>query len=202
MRMISKESKSMVYHRPECRYAQKMYKENRVQMYWDEAEGRGYRPCKCCDNIKFLYGLEQIDVEIFAKKHDMDIDIVNDELVIRTDAGCWKILYKKSRQNYMLLHRNYVKGRIALDEIDNVPYHHQGDVPFSKTIMKYVKYIQAHDAFKAGEVDYRTMPQSTKRQRSYYRTAKRRAEKRSAGRLDSLFLMVERKEGIKQLSFC
>lgn len=38
MRMMSRESTSMVYHRPECRYARKIYKRNRVQMNWDEAE--------------------------------------------------------------------------------------------------------------------------------------------------------------------
>ncbi len=102
----------------------------------------------------------------------------------------------------MLLHRNYVNGHIALDEINNVPYHYQGDFPFSNSIMKYVKHIQAHDEFKVSSVDYRTMPQSTERQRSYYRTAKRRAEKRSARKLVSLFTMIEQKEGIRSLSFC
>lgn len=38
MRMMSKDSTSMVYHRSECRYAQKIKKRNRVQMNWDEAE--------------------------------------------------------------------------------------------------------------------------------------------------------------------
>lgn len=202
MRMISKESTSMVYHRPQCRYARKINKENRLQMYWYEAEKQGYRPCKCCDEMRFLYSLEEGDIEYFAEKHNLDVDLINNELIIRTDAGCWKILYKKSRQKFMLLHRNYVKGRITLNEINKVPYHHQGDIPFSRSIMKYVKYIQAHDEFKVSSVDYRTMPQATERQRTYYRAAKRREEKRSDRRLDNLFLMIERKEGIKQLSFC
>ena len=202
MRMISKESKRMVYHRPQCRYAKKMKKKNRVQMYWDVAEKRGYRPCKYCDSAKYMYGLAEGEVEYFAEIHGLDVDFVNNEIVVRTDAGCWKILYKKHRQQFMLLHRNHVNGRITLEEVNKVPFHHQGDVPYSKNIMKYMKYIQSHDEFKLHQVDYRTMPQVTARQKSYYRTARRRAEKQNARRLDSLFVLIEQKEGIKQLSFC
>ena len=178
MRMISKESTNMVYHRPECRYALRINKKNWVQMDWDEARKQGYRPCKCCDEMRFLYGLEKENIECYSESHNLDIDLIKNEIIVRTDAGCWKILYKKSRQKFILLHRNYAKGRITLDEINKVPYHHQGDFPFSKSIMKYVRYIQAHDEFKLSPVDYRTMPQSTQRQRTYYRAAKRREEKR------------------------
>ncbi len=34
----------------------------------------------------------------------------------------------------------------------------------------------------------------------YYRAAKKREERRGANRLDSLFLLIEKQEGIKQLS--
>nr|WP_300840197.1 hypothetical protein [uncultured Acetatifactor sp.] len=69
--------------------------------------------------------------------------------------------------------------------------------------MKYLKYIKEHDRFKQNAPkDYRKLPQSTERQKRYYRTAKKREEKRSAKRLDSLFLMIEKQEGIKQLSYC
>lgn len=202
MRMISTESKNMVYHRSQCRYVQNIKKENRMQMYWQEAEKQGFCPCKYCDEMKFLYRLEECDLEYFAEKNNLDIELVNNEIIIRTDVGCWKIIYKKSKQKFMLLHRNYVNGRITLDEINDVPYHPQRDFLFSISIMKFVKYINAHDEFKSSEVDYRTMPRSTERQRTYYRSAKRREEKRSAKRLESLFLMLEQKEGIKSFSFC
>lgn len=46
------------------------------------------------------------------------------------------------------------------------------------------------------------MPQDTRQQKLYYRAAKKREEKRRARRLDNIFLMIERKEGIRELSFC
>ena len=127
MRMLSMESKSMVYHRPECRYARKVYKRNRMQMTWEEAEHHGYRPCKCCDGINFLYKLDEESIQYFAEMNNMDVDLKDNKIYVRTDVGCWKIVYKRSNQKFILLHRNYVSGRINLDEVDNAPYHRQGD---------------------------------------------------------------------------
>ena len=202
MRMMSIESKNMVYHRPQCRYAQKIQKRNRVQMYWHMAENSGYQPCKCCDTIRFLYRLEEIDVQIYAEKHNMNVDLVKDEIIVRTDAGCWKILYSKKKQKFKLLHRNYVNGRIFINEVDEAPFHRQKDFCNSDSIMQYVKYIKAHDEFKLNPVEARYMPRSTGRQKNYYRSAKKREEKHAARRLDSLFLMIEKNESIKKLSFC
>lgn len=96
-----------------------------------------------------------------------------------------------------------MRGRISLDEVDNAPYHRQGDMADSDSIMKYLKYIQKHDEFKLNmPVDLRQIPQDTKLQKAYYKSAKKREVKRNARHLDRLFLMIECKEGIKQLAFC
>ena len=204
MRTMSKQSGSMVYHRPECRYARKIYKRNRMQLPWQDAERKGYRPCKCCNTMKFLYGLEQDAIEAFCKQqHSMDADFVNNEVYVRTDVGCWKIHYKAKEQKFILFHRNYVKGHIALEDVEKVPYHRQRDMHEAGSIMRMLRYIQGHDEFRQfGPADYRQMPRRTRQQRHYYNSAKRLQEKRTARRLDSLFLMIEKKEGIKQLSMC
>lgn len=203
MRMMSRGSTSMVYHRPECSYTRKIYKRNRLQMKWEEAEWRGYRPCKCCDGAKFLYNLESENIEYFADQHNLDVDLKNNIIYVRTDVGCWKIVYKRSIQKFILLHRNYVSGRISLDEADSAPFHRQGDMAEAGSIMKYLKYIRNHDEFKQSmPADYRKLPRDTRKQKVYYESAKRRAEQCSARRLDNLFSLVERQEGIKSLSFC
>ena len=101
MRMMSKDSTSMVYHRPECRYARKIYKRNRVQMNWDEAEWKGYRPCKCCDGAAFIYKLELYNIECFAEQHNLDVDLKNNKIYVRTDVGCWKIVYNRNSYYYI-----------------------------------------------------------------------------------------------------
>ncbi len=203
MRIMSRESSNMVYHRPECRYAGKIRKKNRVQMKWEDAEWKGYRPCKCCDGIDFLYKMEQEKIERYAEQFNLDVDFKDRKIYVRTDAGCWKIIYKIRNQRFILLHRNYVNGRIDLEDAEKAPFHRQGDMPESGTIMKYLKYIKDHDEFKHNmPKDYRRMPQDTKQQKVYYKAAKKRAERSNAKRLDSLFLLIEKQEGIKQFSCC
>ncbi|MCM1263583.1 MAG: hypothetical protein NC313_12795 [Butyrivibrio sp.] len=203
MRMMSRESANMVYHRPECKYVQKIHRKNRMKMEWEEAEWRGYRPCKCCDNVRFLYHMELENIEYFARQNNIDVDLKNNKIYVRTDVGCWKIVYRKSIQRFILLHRNYVNGRIDLDNVDNAPYHRQGDMAESGSIVKYLKYIKKHDDFKQNlPMDYRQMPQNSRKQKMYYKSAKKRAQKRSSRQLDMLFALVERQENIKEFSFC
>lgn len=203
MRMISKESTNMVYHRPECRYARKIHKVNRMQMTWEDAEWKGYRPCKCCDGAVFLYSLERDAIENYAEMFRMDVDMKNNKIYIRTNVGCWKIVYIIREQRFILFHKNYVSGRIRLDEVENVSFHRQTDVPEAGSIMKYIKYIRKHDEFKQNlSKDYHQMPRDTKRQKRYYESAKRRAERHSARRVENLFEQIERQEGIKSLSYC
>ncbi|MCM1144975.1 MAG: hypothetical protein NC407_09720 [Lachnoclostridium sp.] len=190
---MSRKSSSMVYHRPQCRYVRKIHKKNRIQMAWEDAEWKGYRPCKCCDGIEFLYQTGKAEIERYAKQFNLDVDLKDRKIYVRTDAGCWKIIYKIRDQKFILLHRNYVNGRIALEDVEKAPYHRQGDVMEAGSIMKYLKYIQKHDEFKQNAPDdYRKLPQNTKRQKFYYRSAKKRAERNSAKRLDSLFLLIEK----------
>lgn len=203
MRIMSRESLNMVYHRPECRYARRICKKNQIRMKWEDAERKGYCPCKRCDGIDFLYKMEKEKIEKYAEQFHIDVDFKDRKIYVRTDAGCWKIIYKIRNQKFILLHRNYVNGRIDLEDADKAPFHRQGDMSEAGSIMKYLRYIKEHDEFKQNaQKDYRKLPQDTKRHKMYYRTAKKREEKQSAKRLDALFLLIEKQEGIKKLSCC
>lgn len=203
LRVISLESPDKVYHRAECRFASNILHKNQMKMKWEDAEHYGYRPCKCCDGINFLYRSNIGNIKSFSERNQIDVDLKDNKIYVRTDVGCWKIVYKIEQQKFILLHKNYVEGRISLDEVENGAYHRQADIAYSGSIMKYLNYIKKHDDFKQSmPEDYRKMPQDTKKQKAYYKAAKKREERHTARRLDSLFLMIERKEGIKHLSFC
>lgn len=210
MRMISREANSMVYHRPECRHAQSIKKNNRVQMPWEEAEWNGYRPCKCCNNMEFLYQQEQFEIESYAAQYNLEADIKNHMLYVRTEVGCWKIMYMHKKQKFTLYHRNYVNGRVRLADVERAPYHQQKDKPVAKSIMSYMDYIRKHDEFiqsmpsdfRLSKEDYRKLPRATAKQRHYYNAARKREERRKARRVDNLFLLIEQQEGMRELSFC
>ncbi len=78
----------MIYHRSECRYVIKIRKKNQIKMNWEDAEWKGYYPCKCCDGIEFLYKLEKNRVERYAKQFNIDVDLKDKKVYVRTDAGC------------------------------------------------------------------------------------------------------------------
>lgn len=201
--IISKGSSEMVYHHPECRYAKRIYKRNAKKISRYDAEEKGYRSCKCCNNIRFLYQQELDEISRYKEDNQLDVDFMDGEVYVRSDVGCWKIHYRKREQKYILFHRNYVKGRIALEEVEKAPYHRQKDMSESRRIMQYLRYIYEHDKFvQYGPKDYRQMPQKTRKQKYYYQAAKHRQERQSARRVDYLFRLIEQKEGIKQLSVC
>ena len=203
LRVISMESKSKVYHRSSCRYVNRVQKKNLMEMKWEDAEHYGYRPCLCCDGINYLYHSNLGNIKAFCEQNKMDIDLRDNKIYVRTDVGCWKLIYIFKDQRFILMHKNHVEGRLSMDEVEHGGYHRQGDMPYSGSIMKYLNYIKKHDEFKRKMPDdIKQMPTDTKKQKAYYKTAKRREDRRAANRLESLFLMIERKEGIKHLSFC
>lgn len=94
-------------------------------MLWENAEAKGYRPCACCNGMEFLYGLERDSIENYKNLFHLDVDIKDHKIYVRTDAGCWKIIYKRDKQHFILLHRNYANGRTSLEDVEKVPYHRQ-----------------------------------------------------------------------------
>lgn len=82
MRIMSRESSNMVYHRPKCRYAGRIRKKNRVLMKWEDAEWKGYRPCKCCDGIDFLYKMEKEKIERYAEQFNLDVDFMDRKIYV------------------------------------------------------------------------------------------------------------------------
>lgn len=203
LRVVSMEAKNMVYHRAECRYAKKIYKRNKMLVPKQAAEKQGYRPCKCCDSMNFFYQLGKEEITSYAQEKNMNLDFKDGKIYVRTDAGCWKILYIKSIQKFILHHKNHVEGRIALEEIENGGYHRQWDVETAKSIMDYLQYIQKHDTYKPIMLsDYHQLPRDSKEQKKYYNVARRRDKRRSARRVDMLFAMIESQHGMKQISYC
>ena len=85
-------------------------------------------------------------------------------------------------------------------------FHRQSDVKAKATesMEKLVEYIIAHDRAKITIMDdYRKLPKSTKKQKKYYKAAKRSNKKQAMRRLDSIFAALEQSQsGMKRYSFC
>ena len=67
---------------------------------------------------------------------------------------------------------------------------------------KHLQYIVKHDAAKKVEqIDYKNLPQRTKKQKKYYRQAENRARRKGVSRVLDLFAELEVKGELTRVSF-
>lgn len=65
-----------------------------------------------------------------------------------------------------------------------------------------MQYIVKHDAAKKVEqIDYKNLPQRTKKQKKYYRQSENRARRKSVSRVLDLFAELEVKGELTRASF-
>lgn len=190
--LMSFESKNRVAHRENCRYVKHILCKNLMTLTQNQAWERGYRPCKCCNSLDSIYKMEMSDINAYLRDKDMALDAVDHKLYARTPIGCWKIVYNRKYQTFILYHKNYVDGMLSINDVEKGAYHLQKDRKPSDTIVKLLRYIYEHDENKyAAVTDYKLLPHDSKRQKKYYSQAKKRQEKKSRRRVDMLFKLME-----------
>ena len=71
-------------------------------------------------------------------------------------------------------------------------FHRQVDVDTTTRINKIIKYIADHDkAKKIIEENWRKLPKQTKKQKDYYKQARKRERRKSIRRVDDIFKQLE-----------
>ena len=74
-----------------------------------QAEELGYFVCPHCDGMRALYSFEKKAIEKYVGKENLFVDMVGDWLYVRTEIGCWKIVYQKKTGKFLLFHKNYME---------------------------------------------------------------------------------------------
>ena len=197
--------KGRVYHKINCIYAKRIKFENRIEMSPKQAENRKFCECKYCAGLKGDIRTHKKQIKNWEEKQKMTLTYHENSntLYVQTEIGCWKIFRKAENGKYVLYHRNIYDKNMPTEEIFNGDYHRQKDMNTTESIDKIIHYIAAHD--KANAIimdDYHKLPQQSKKQKKYYRQAKRRVKAQSYRRLDSIFAMLEAKDpALKSISF-
>ncbi len=201
-RIISMNSRAKLYHRAECRYAKQIKIKNRMEISRSQAEELGYHVCPYCDGMRVLYSFEKMAIEKYTEKENIFVDMVRDWLYVRTEIGCWKIVYQKKSGKFLLFHKNYIEPGNKLENVEKGAYHRQGDKLFSENIFGYLEYITEHDKARKIEMkDYRLLPRETAQQKKYYASARARERRRQTKRVFQLFDLIEQQPGYRELSF-
>ena len=186
--------KKPIYHLPECKYAKMIKTENRFVISSEQASKRKLCACQYCSGLR---GIMRVYKDILAKwetKYDISItyDKNSDRIYVKTDVGFWRIYLRNDDNQYLLFHRNKYDSSIPYEVAISGNYHRQKDVKATQSLQKIIEYIAAHDKAKMIIADdYHNLPRKTKRQKKYYKIAKKKAARKQAKRMDMLFSKVE-----------
>lgn len=192
--IISAHSRAKVYHRPGCRYAGTIKEGNASYEKPDWAEIRGYRPCKWCSCMDGKYQIEKKEVGEYLSRNGLVMDKKEHIVYIRSDIGCWKLVYCRKYDTFDLYHRNHADGIVPITDVEMDDYHEQTDSFMFNSIMSAAKYIVKHDQAKKiiSNGSYRDLPRSTKKEKKYYQSAKNKAHRNDIRRIEDLFRQIER----------
>lgn len=189
--------KSSVYHRYGCRYAERIRYKNQMIVARGDARQQGYRACKCCcglgGDLRAQINARNVDKWQETMHVALTYDKRHDRLFVRTRRGFWQIRSVDGGELYLLYHLNHFDELFTTQYMMKQSFHRQTDVKQTASLGGLIKYIYRHDQAKEiMDVDYRNLPRSTKRQKKYYRQAKKREQRRSIRRVDELFAMLDR----------
>ena len=198
LRIKSKESGK--YHRPGCKYTNQIYKRNRIELSFDEAKEFGFKPCRHCNNMSFLYQRKIQKLDWYKENRKMDYLFQDGMLYIKTEMGCWKIVYSRGLEEFALYHRNGKQKPLDFAHPENDRYHRQKDRLYFRDIEQILEYIYEHDKFRSVE---KQGCRITYKNKKYKKQAKKRKERAALRRVDRLFEKLEKEnEEYRAYSFC
>ena len=194
--MLSTTSRNKVFHLAGCPYENRIRFANREDVNLRDAVHMGYRPCSYCSTMRGYHRIRKPFMDQMTRLYgtQFTLDRNTDTLYIRTDAGFWK-MYTKSDMQYRLFHLNTFDESLSTEQMMHGRYHLQRDVKISAAPNSIIRYIVKHDeAKKIIAVDYRKLPQKTRREKKYYEKARNRDGRRKRRQLCDLLDCISRGE--------
>jgi len=104
--IAQKSSKSNIYHRPECKYVNRIEEKSLITFDFEDAQ-EDIRPCKYCCNMKRLFENYRPCIREAFPDLDIEINYEKDEVFIHTKEYDWKMALKESTQNIALYRREF-----------------------------------------------------------------------------------------------
>lgn len=192
MYFASKSHGEKIFHHSHCTYVKRTKMENRIQFYTEkEAREKGYRMCNCCSHMGKQFRKEKEEIQELARKNRVKVWLYDGAVYLETDVAPWKIISAGQQHKLFLYHGNHeryenLKKRNGMLEHH---YHSQSDAR-GKTIVDYMNYIIRHDQWREQiKNEYRTLPKTTKRQRDYYKSQKKKARRNA---IHNVYNLIEK----------
>ena len=120
----------------------------------------------------------------------MEFEYIKGILYVKTDMGCWKLVYSRGMEQIALYHRNSRQAPLDFRHPEMGRYHQQKDQLYFRNIALALNYIYDHDKYRA------TVKRGDKRivykNKKYEKQAKKRKQRAALRRVDRLFEMIEK----------
>mgnify|MGYP006992772742 FL=1 len=95
-------SKSRIYHRPGCRFINRIEEKSLISFDMDDGRIKYLKPCKCCCNIKFLYNEYRENLKDVFRDLPIWTELRDDYIGVHTDWYNWRIGLSESSQEIRL----------------------------------------------------------------------------------------------------
>ena len=200
-RIVSIGTNSMVYHKPGCRYVSRIKNQNKMSIRKHEARKEGYHVCRYCNSMNHHFRVEQKTLNFYSTYKKMQFNYINGILYVKSEIGCWKLVYVRREEKLALYHRNATNKPLNFEYPQYETYHRQEDKMYCNSIEGYLDYIYEHDKYKAAVARGETVTKFSSKK--YEKLEAKAQRKRENKRVDYLFAMLERQNaGYKKLSYC
>lgn len=95
-------SKSKIYHRPGCRFINRIEEKSLISFDMDDGRIKYLKPCKCCCNIKFLYNEYKENLKDVFRDLPIWTELKEDYIGLHTDWYNWRISLSQAGQDIRL----------------------------------------------------------------------------------------------------
>ena len=95
-------SKSRIYHRPGCRFINRIEEKLLISFDMDDGRIKYLKPCRCCCNIKFLYNEYRENLKDVFRDLPIWTELKDDYIEVHTDWYNWHIGLSESSQEIRL----------------------------------------------------------------------------------------------------
>lgn len=185
----SKSHGEKIFHHSQCSYVNRTKAENKIYFRTEkEARDKGYRICNCCSHMGKQFRKEKKEIMDLARKNRVRVRLYDGTVYLETDTAPWKIIAAGQMHKMFLYHGNRERYENLQKKNGMLQhhYHSQSDAR-GRSIVDYMNYIIRHDQWREEIKDeYRTLPQTSKKQKNYYNHRKKQARRNAIHNVHNL----------------
>lgn len=141
--------KSKIYHRPGCRFINRIEEDSLVTFDFEDGRIEDLQPCKCCCTLKALYTNYKENLRLVFEDLPISTEFDGEYVRVHTDWYDWRIGLKLSSQNIKLFREEWN------EEYQDISLIKCTDMEKSKSIGTAMRYIANEERVAAYPVMYR-----------------------------------------------